>query len=187
MIDAMAWAARRSTDSRRVSSSTAWRLDALFVDEQRTLLDEVHDATVVVVEPDRVSSRLADLLDEERELTDAVAATWQATSQIPLLHADWSRVSKTYRRRVGRVARRTTGSLNLTSPPIVQGDAARIAGTFVGGRRNVEGGAHVERRGRRAHGRQLRGEGLESRPTPPGCSTCASACSRARWRRLQHR
>ena len=60
----------------------------LFVDEPRTLLDELVDATVVVVEPDRVQGRLADLLDEERELTDAVAATWRATTEIPLLHQE---------------------------------------------------------------------------------------------------
>jgi len=112
----------------------------LFVDEQRTLLDEVHDATVVVVEPDRVSSRLADLLDEERELTDAVAATWQATSQIPLLHADWSRSSKDVstsrwtRRSPGRPVRsisrrRRSSRATLRASPR----------TFVGGRRNVEG------------------------------------------------
>ena len=93
MIDAMAWG--RATFDRLATGQLFDGMEGwmpLFVDEQRTLLDEVHDATVVVVEPDRVSSRLADLLDEERELTDAVAATWQATSQIPLLHADWSRV-----------------------------------------------------------------------------------------------
>ena len=40
------------------------------------------DVACVVVEPDRVRQRLADLLDEERELTDAVAATWQATDEV---------------------------------------------------------------------------------------------------------
>ncbi len=100
----------------------------LFVDEPRTLLDDVVGATVVVVEPNRVQSRLAELLEEERELTDAVAATWRATEEIPLLHQDWSRVLE------GRIdvaldasLAVERGPLNLTSPPIVQGDAARIA------------------------------------------------------------
>ena len=93
MIDVMPWG--RSTFDRLATGQLFDGMEGwmpLFVDEPHTLLDEVADATVLVVEPDRVRSRLADLLDEERELTDAVAATWQATSAIPLLHRDWSHV-----------------------------------------------------------------------------------------------
>jgi transcription-repair coupling factor (superfamily II helicase) len=100
---------------------------ALFIDEPRTLLDELQGATCVVVEPERVRRRLDDLLDEERELTDAVAATWQATSDVPLLHVTWHDCIDG---RVDVALEATTGlggSLNLTSPPVVQGDAGRIA------------------------------------------------------------
>jgi transcription-repair coupling factor (superfamily II helicase) len=140
----------------------------LFVDEPRTLLDELVDATLVVVEPNRVQSRLADLLDEERELTDAVAATWRATSEIPLLHRTWSDVLE------GRIdvaldpsLSGTSGSLNLTSPPIVQGDAARIAAHVRGWsttRRGVvltSNAAGVERMAD-----QLRGESLDVSTDP---------------------
>jgi transcription-repair coupling factor (superfamily II helicase) len=102
---------------------------ALFNDHPTTLLDEVEGATCVVVEPERVRQRLADLLDEERELTNAVAATWQATSPIPLLHADWpdvllGRIDVALDATVGALSTSTTG---LGSPPVVQGDASRIA------------------------------------------------------------
>lgn len=134
----------------------------LFIDAPRTLLDEAPGATVLVVEPDRVVRRLADLLEEERELTNAVAATWQATREIPLLHESWEHVLE------GRVdvsldasVAGLAGSLNLTSPPIVQGDAARIASHVRGWsttRRGVvltSNAAAVERMAD-----QLRGEGL---------------------------
>src|ERR1700691_569222 len=93
MIDVMPWG--RGTFDRLATGQLFDGMEGwmpLFVDEPRTLLDELVGATVVVVEPDRVQSRLADLLDEERELTDAVAATWQSTSEIPLLHRSWSHV-----------------------------------------------------------------------------------------------
>jgi transcription-repair coupling factor (superfamily II helicase) len=102
-------------------------------------------------------------LDEERELTDAVAATWQATSQIPLLHLSWPRVLE------GRVdvaldpsLAGVGGSLNLSSPPIVQGDAARIAAHARGWstkRRGVVLTSNASAVDRMAD--QLRAEGLE--------------------------
>jgi transcription-repair coupling factor (superfamily II helicase) len=142
---------------------------ALFVDEPRTLLDEVEGATCVVVEPERVSRRLADLLDEERELTNAVAATWQAPSQVPLLHAAWeqvldARIDVSLDATVGALSSATTG---LGSPPVVQGDASRIAAhvrQWSAKRRGVvltSNAAAVERMAE-----QLRGEGLEVTTDP---------------------
>jgi transcription-repair coupling factor (superfamily II helicase) len=140
----------------------------LFVDEPRTLFDELAGATCIVVEPERVSRRLADLLEEERELTNAVAATWQATIEIPLLHAPWAAVLEG---RIDRVldvdATGMHGSSNLTSPPVVQGDAARIAShvrNWSPQRRGVvltSNPAAVERMAE-----QLRGEGLEVTTNP---------------------
>ncbi len=163
MIDAMPWGRTtfdRLATGQRFDGMEGWM--PLFVDAPHTLLDEVPNATVVVVEPDRVQQRLADLLDEERELTDAVAATWQATEEIALLHRTWSDVLE------GRIdvaldasLARTSGPLNLTSPPIVQGDAARIAAHVRGWSTNRRGvvltsnAAAVERMAD-----QLRGEGL---------------------------
>jgi transcription-repair coupling factor (superfamily II helicase) len=113
----------------------------LFVDQTRTLLDETSDAQVVVVEPERVRARLHDLLDEERELTDVVAATWRASGPVPLLHLTYDEVL------AGKidVALETSASSlgttgEITSPPPVQGDAARIAAHVRGwtkGRRGV--------------------------------------------------
>ncbi len=141
---------------------------ALFVDTPRTLLDELAGATCVVVEPERVQRRLADLLDEERELTSAVAATWQATSIVPLLHAAWPEVL------AGRVevaldatVSGLDGTLGLASPPVVQGDAARIAShvrTWSKSRRGVvltTNAAAVERMAA-----QLRAEALEVTSDP---------------------
>ena len=164
MIDLAPWG--RSTFDRLATGQLFDGMEGwmpLFVDAPRTLLDDVVGATVVVVEPDRVQSRLAELLEEERELTDAVAATWKATAEIPLLHQGWSRVLE------GRIdvaldasLAGERGSLNLTSPPIVQGDAARIAAHVRGWstkRRGVvltSNAAAIERMAD-----QLRGEGLE--------------------------
>jgi len=138
----------------------------LFSENPATLLDEVPGATCLVIEPERVAHRVADLLDEERELTSAVATTWKATEEIPLLH-------RTYEEAVGgregivlRPSLSTSGVV-LTSPPPVQGDAARIA-------------AHVRGWGPKGRGiiltsnpagvgrmaEQLRGEGLDVTTDP---------------------
>jgi len=140
----------------------------LFVNEARTLLDEVDDARVVVVEPDRVRARLGELLGEERELTDVVAATWRASGTMPLLHLNYDQVL------AGKidVALETSASSlgatgQLTSPPVVQGDAARIAAHVRGwskARRGVvltSTPAAIERMAD-----QLRGEGLEVTTDP---------------------
>ena len=142
---------------------------ALFVDEHRTLLDETRGATLLVVEPDRVRRRLEELLDEERELTNAVAATWQATSEVPLLHASWDEVVEG---RIdvaleGSAGGLSGGSLGLMSPPVVQGDASRIAAhvrNWSPRRRGVvltSNPAAVERMAE-----QLRAEGLDVSTSP---------------------
>jgi transcription-repair coupling factor (superfamily II helicase) len=142
---------------------------ALFVDEHRTLLDETRGATLLVVEPDRVRRRLEELLDEERELTNAVAATWQATSEVPLLHASWDeavggRIDVALEGSAGGLS---GGSLGLSSPPVVQGDASRIAAhvrNWSPRRRGVvltSNPGAVERMAE-----QLRAEGLEVSTNP---------------------
>ena len=163
LIDVAPWG--RSTFDRLATGQLFDGMEGwmpLFVDAPRTLLDELDGATVVVIEPDRVQSRLAELLDEERELADAVAATWRATSEIPLLHLDWSRTLE------GRIDIALDASLagvsglNLTSPPIVQGDAARIASHVRGWsttRRGVVLTSNAAAVDRMAD--QLRAEGLE--------------------------
>ncbi len=95
---------------------------SLFVDEPRTLLDEIGDTRLVIVEPDRVRTRLAELLDEERELTDVVGVTWRADGPVPLLHVADARLMEAR----GTVLAASSGGL-LTSAPPVQGDPGRIA------------------------------------------------------------
>ena len=163
LIDVAPWG--RSTFDRLATGQLFDGMEGwmpLFVDAPRTLLDELDGVTVVVIEPDRVRSRLAELLDEERELADAVAATWRATSLIPLLHLDWSRTLE------GRIdvaldaSLAGASALNLTSPPIVQGDAARIAAHVRGwssARRGVVLTSNAAAVDRMAD--QLRAEGLE--------------------------
>ncbi|MHB8379924.1 MAG: transcription-repair coupling factor [Acidimicrobiales bacterium] len=140
----------------------------LFVTEARTLLDEVAGARVVVVEPDRVRVRLGELLGEERELTEVVAATWRASGTVPLLHLDYGEVLGG---RVDVALETSATSLGatglLTSPPVVQGDAARIAAHvrgWPGERRGVvltSTPAAIERMAD-----QLRAEGLEVTTDP---------------------
>ena len=141
----------------------------LFIARPTTLLDELEGATCVVVEPDRVRRRLEELLDEERELCDVVARTWEATSQIPLLHAPFDRAL------AGRIDvaldavtnMALEGGFTITSPPVVQGDPSRIA-THVRqwprGRRGVVLTSNPAAVLRMAE--QLRGEGLEVTTDP---------------------
>ena len=140
----------------------------LFATSPRTLLDEVRGATRVVVEPERVARRLGELLDEERELTNAVAQTWQVPHEVGLLHVSWPAVFD------GRIdlaleleGGGLSGALNLNSPPVVHGDASRIAAqvrTWSPRRRGVvltSNPAAIERMAG-----QLRGEGLEVTTDP---------------------
>jgi transcription-repair coupling factor (superfamily II helicase) len=140
----------------------------LFVEDARTLLDETSGAHVIVVEPDRVRARLSELLEEERELTDVVAATWRASAPVPLLHLTYD---QSVEGRVSVALESSASSLAdtgfLSSPPVVQGDAARIA-------------AHVRNWGKDRRGvvltstpaaiermaDQLRGEGLDVTTDP---------------------
>ena len=136
---------------------------ALLATDRRTLLDEVTGQRVVVVEPERVRRRLEDLLAEERELTDAVAATWRVTTEVPLLHRTFGEVLE------GRIDLslqsghgESESSMVLTSPPVVQGDPARIAAlvrTWGARRRGVVLTSNPAAVSRMAD--QLRGEGLD--------------------------
>ncbi len=91
-----------------------------------TLLDAAPDASVVVVDPARARHRLDDLLAEERELADTVAATWRADREVPLLHAPWDTVIGG-RDVVAVEPGPEPGRLRVAAPPVVQGDPARLA------------------------------------------------------------
>ena len=137
----------------------------LFADERRTLLDELDDASVFVVEPTRVEHRLAELLEEERELTDTVAATWRASEAVALLHEDWARLTRQPVVAFGDGP--GAGELLVVSPPVVQGDPARIAAHVRGWsakRRGVVLTANAAAVERMAE--QLRAEGLEVTTDP---------------------
>ncbi len=137
----------------------------LFIEDSRTLLDELDDASVFVVEPSRVAHRLAELLEEERELTDTVATTWRATETVPLLHHEWMNLMD--RPFVGFGDNPGGAELIVSSPPAVQGDPARIAAHVRGWssrRRGVVLTANVAAVERMAD--QLRGEGLEVTTDP---------------------
>ncbi len=140
----------------------------LFVEDPRTLLDEANDARVIVVEPARVRARLSELLDEERELTDVVAATWRASEPVPLLHLTYD---QSIEGRVSLALESSASSLAdagfLSSPPVVQGDAARIAShvrNWSKDRRGVVLTSTPAAIDRMAD--QLRGEGIEVTTDP---------------------
>ncbi len=140
----------------------------LLATQRRTLLDEVTDLTCLVVEPERVRRRLEDLLDEERELTSAVATTWRASEEVALLHNTYDQVL------AGRVDVNVEsgftggdGGVTLTSPPVVQGDPARIAShvrNWSPERRGVVLTSNAAAVTRTAE--QLRGEGLDVSSDP---------------------
>jgi len=139
----------------------------LFIDSPKTILDELEGFQCVVVEPARVESRLNDLLDEERELANAVAQTWKATEEIGLLHATWESSLATRIDTVLSSGGSGESSMGLISPPVVQGDASRIAShvrNWSPKRRGVvltSNPAAVERMAD-----QLRGEGIEVTTDP---------------------
>jgi len=139
----------------------------LFIESSKTILDELKDFQCVVVEPARVESRLNDLLDEERELATAVAQTWKATEEIGLLHATWELSLATRIDTVLSSGGSGESSMGLISPPVVQGDASRIAShvkNWSQKRRGVvltSNPAAVERMAD-----QLRGEGIEVTTDP---------------------
>ncbi len=104
-----------------------------LVSSPRTLLDELgeiapDEVDLVVVDPTRVAQRGEELLGEERELTDVVADTWRATSEVPLLHVDattlTARAAWTWEASPFTV---DDGRRAIGAPPAVQGDASRIA------------------------------------------------------------
>ena len=127
--------------------------------ERRTLLDEVAGSTILVIEPERVEHRLVDLLDEERELADVVGATWGAT-HVPLLHVGRDDLDLRSATLIGGAI--ANAGAALTSPPVVQGDASRIAAhvrSWPARRRGVVLTSNPAAVSRMAD--QLRAEGLE--------------------------
>jgi transcription-repair coupling factor (superfamily II helicase) len=141
---------------------------SIVSDRRHTLLDEVTEMTCLVVEPERVRRRLEELLDEERELASAVASTWRATEEVPLLHNSFDEFL------AGRIDVSVEGSradalasFSLTSPPVVQGDPARIAAhvrQWSPDRRGVILTSNAQAVSRMAD--QLRGEGLDVSTDP---------------------
>ncbi len=152
---------QRLVDGELVDGMEGWMMFAAR--ERRTLLDEVRDARLVVVEPERVKRRLAELLDEERELADVVGATWGA-SDVPLLHVDATALDLRGAIEIGAMG---SSDLTLTSPPVVQGDAARIAAhvrSWPARRRGVVLTSNPAAVARMAD--QLRAEGLDVTSDP---------------------
>ena len=136
----------------------------LLARRRRTVLDVV-DERVVVVDPARVRARLADLLDEERELTEVVATTWRADRGVPLLHVDYDALF--HGREVVALGGRPGAGGGLSSPPVVQGDPGRVAAQvreWSPGRRGVVLATSAGSVQRIAD--QLRGEGLEVSTDP---------------------
>jgi len=137
----------------------------LFTDERRTLLDAYRPSFLAVVEPERVSGRLHDLLEEESELTGAVATTWKIDEDIELLHVTHDELFEGHN--VTDFAPSLGADSVLTSPPVVQGDPSRIGQhvrAWPSGQRGVvltSNPAAVERMAQ-----QLRSEGLDVTTEP---------------------
>ena len=137
---------------------------SLFVESPRTVLDELPNARVLVVDPRRAEQRLADLLDEERELTDTVATTWRADGEVPLLHVD---AASSFARRITVELAPGGSDGALISPPVVQGDPARIAAHVRGWTRDRRGVVLTSNPAAVARmADQLRAEGLEVTTNP---------------------
>lgn len=138
---------------------------SLFAGERRCLLDELGAVKTFVISPEQIKSRLDDVFEEERELTDVVAATWQATTEIPLLHLRYEEALG--RRTFTALSAQAGAEAYLTSAPVTQGDHTRIAAHIRGwsnSRRAVVLSANPAAIDRMAE--QLRGEGLEVSTNP---------------------
>ena len=147
----------RLADGELLDGMEGWMM--LVAAERRTLLDELSDATILLIEPARVEHRLADLLDEERELADVVGATWGA-HDVPLLHVGRDDLELANAILIGGALAHVGAT--LTSPPVVQGDASRIAAhvrSWPARRRGVVLTTNPAAVSRMAD--QLRAEGLE--------------------------
>ncbi|MDE3083171.1 MAG: transcription-repair coupling factor [Acidobacteriota bacterium] len=147
----------RLADGELLDGMEGWMM--LVAAERRTLLDELSDATILLIEPARVEHRLADLLDEERELADVVGATWGA-HDVPLLHVGRDDLELANAILIGGAL--AHAGATLTSPPVVQGDASRIAAhvrSWPARRRGVVLTTNPAAVSRMAD--QLRAEGLE--------------------------
>lgn len=93
-----------------------------------TFLDIIEASRdVVFVDEDRLERRAHDLLNEERELADVVAATWGLASA-PLLHREFEETVRS-RNIAVRVSSGATegGPWVATDPPVCQGDPQRLA------------------------------------------------------------
>ncbi len=104
---------------------------ALFVDGARTLLDELPSgAATVVLDPARVTHRLNELIDEERELVTAIARTWDAANEAPTLHRDLAEMPELHEPTVRVTTAPSSPSAvqwPVTNPPVIQGDPGRLA------------------------------------------------------------
>ncbi len=157
LIEEAPWARsvlERLGDGELFDGMESWMM--LGLSPRRTLLDELGASTLVLVEPERVQSRLSELVDEERELADVVGATWGA-HDVPLLHESHLNFEGAL-----LLGESPASEMLVTSPPVVQGDPSRIAAhvrTWPRSRRGVvltTNAAAVERMAE-----QLRAEGLE--------------------------
>lgn len=153
---------QRIADGQLFDGMEGWM--SLFTPTRQSLLDLTTSLRVICIEPDRVQARLLDLLDEEGELTAAVAGTWRANGDVALLHVPVSdvvqRVSDTW-------STSPHNSELLTSPPVVQGDPTRIAAhirQWPRERRAVVLTSHNSAIDRMAQ--QLRAEGVEVTTDP---------------------
>ena len=138
---------------------------SLFVESRRSLLDELGEIKTFVISPEQIKSRLDDVFEEERELTDVVAATWQATVEVPLLHQSYEELLGA--RTFTPLSAQSGAESYLTSAPVTQGDHARIAAHVRGwssARRAVVLSANPAAIERMAD--QLRGEGLDVSTNP---------------------
>ena len=138
---------------------------SLFTTERVSLLDELGPIKTFVISPEQIKSRLDDVFDEERELTNVVAATWQATIEVPLLHLGYEELFGT--RSITALSSQAGAESYMTSAPVTQGDHARIAAHIRGwnnARRAIVLSANPAAIERMAD--QLRGEGLEVSTNP---------------------
>ena len=156
MIDAMPWG--RSTFDRLATGQLFDGMEGwmpLFVDEPRTLLDEVDGATVLVVEPDRVRASTGrparrGARTDRRRRRDVAGEVGDSAAAPRVVRG----ARGAHRRRARRVARRRRG---LDQPHVAADRPGRRRAHRRARARVVDEAsrrrAHVERRGGRAHGR----------------------------------
>ncbi len=119
---------QRLADGVAFDGMEGW-LPWLSTDAHCLLADYESPPTLIVLEKNSVEGRSRDVREEESELALAVGATWGVDLAVPLLHLELDEViTAPWDLMINSLPTSSSSVvLDVTSPPVVQGDPTRIA------------------------------------------------------------